>query len=106
MSDKKKNLPKTLKEALDGIRDPEFELESKAHLLQARFLIQIEKAMEGQGINKKELAKKIGISKEYLCQAFTADKFIDFKTLARIEQVLNIEFNDISSSPKSSQQTL
>lgn len=87
---------KSLKQLLDELRTPELELEDRAHLLQANYLVQIEKVMEQQGLTQKALAAKIGVSASYISQLFTADKLTNFKMLARIEQALNIEFNTIT----------
>ncbi|SHA05630.1 hypothetical protein BTHERMOSOX_809 [Bathymodiolus thermophilus thioautotrophic gill symbiont] len=64
----------------------------KAYGLMSQYLIQIERALDKQTMTQKELASKIGTSSSYLSQFFNLNKLINFKTLAKIELALDINF--------------
>ena len=68
------------------------ELEVAAHSLAGAFLVKIESALEQKQMTKKELAKKIGTSASYLSQIFYSKVLLNFKTLAKIEKALDLEF--------------
>ena len=70
----------------------------EAQMLAFRFLSEIERYQELQGINKKELAKQIGKSPSYITQLFRGSKPLNFDTLAKMQRVLNIQFN-ITAKP-------
>ncbi|MDC9715534.1 MAG: helix-turn-helix transcriptional regulator, partial [Gammaproteobacteria bacterium] len=57
-----------------------------------QYLIQIEQALESRSMTQKELADKIGTSASYISQFFNLNKLINFKTLAKIELALDINF--------------
>lgn len=64
----------------------------KAYDLMGQYLTQIEQALDNQSMTQKELANKIGISASYISQFFNLNKLINFKTLAKIELALGINF--------------
>ena len=68
------------------------ELEVAAHSLAGAFLVKIEAVLEEKKMSKKELAKKIGTSASYLSQIFYSRVLLNFKTLAKIEKALDIDF--------------
>lgn len=55
--------------------------------------------MKQEGLSKKNLAEKLDTSKSYITQLFSGDKLLNIKTLAKIEQNLNINFA-IKAEPK------
>lgn len=67
-------------------------INTKAYDLMGQYLTQIEQALESQSMTQKELANKIGTSASYISQFFNLNKLINFKTLAKIELALGIDF--------------
>ncbi|CAC9561959.1 hypothetical protein [uncultured Gammaproteobacteria bacterium] len=67
-------------------------IDVKAYGLMSQYLIQIERALENQSMTQKELANKIGTSASYISQFFNLNKLINFKTLAKIELALKLDF--------------
>jgi transcriptional regulator with XRE-family HTH domain len=61
-------------------------------ILMAKFLSEIEQQQKFKNIDRKTLAALIGTSPSYLTQVFRGDKPLNFKTLAKIQAVLNIKF--------------
>lgn len=70
----------------------------EAQMLAFRFLSEIERYQELRGMNKKELALKIGKSPSYITQLFRGSKPLNFDTLAKMQRALNIQFN-ITAKP-------
>jgi len=80
---------------------PEKEIETRAHILSLIFLSETEKAMDRKGWTKKRLAQEIGTSASYLTQLFRGDRVLNFKTIAKVEAALGINFEiTASKSPK------
>jgi len=67
-------------------------INTKAYDLMGQYLTQIEQALDDQSVTQKELANRIGTSASYISQFFNLNKLINFKTLAKIELALNINF--------------
>jgi transcriptional regulator with XRE-family HTH domain len=86
-------------ESLLAFTDDKEKLELEATLLHLKFVKIIEEVMKQEGISKKDLAEKLDTSKSYITQLFSGDKLINMKTLARLEQLLNINFA-IKAEPK------
>jgi len=68
-------------------------IEHDAHMLAFRFLGEIQSCQEALGINRKELAKKIGTSASYITQLYRGDKLPNLEILARMAHALGITFN-------------
>ena len=81
-----------LQEYLQERWTPEYEIELRSYSLLGAYMVQIEKAMEQQGLNNKQLAAKVGVNPSYISKLFNAEKLTNFKMLARIEQALGINF--------------
>lgn len=96
---------KSMKQYMDELNTPEFQLLSRAHVLQGRYMVQIEKALDQRGWKKRDLAARLKVSPSYISRLFTADQFTNFKMLARIEQVLGIQFERVSASSETPQQS-
>lgn len=67
-------------------------VEVKAYLLAAKFLKQIEEALDEKNLKHKHLAEKINVSASYLSAFFNSNKLPNFKILAKIELALDIQF--------------
>jgi transcriptional regulator with XRE-family HTH domain len=72
-----------------SFKSKEDRVQHHEHMLVMRLLSEIEKLMDTEGINKKELAQKLDTSASYVTQLFRTDKIINLHTLAKIE----VEFN-------------
>ena len=85
----------SIQEAFDKIFAFESEAdknEADAHLLMAKFLSKLQEVTDEKHINRKELANLIGTSASYLTQLFRGQKSLNFSTLAKLQNALNIEF--------------
>jgi transcriptional regulator with XRE-family HTH domain len=67
-------------------------LENDANLLMFRFLSIIEEKCEALGLNRKQLAEKVGTSPSYITQLFRGDKLVNMLTLAKFQKALGLEF--------------
>jgi transcriptional regulator with XRE-family HTH domain len=67
-------------------------IDTKAYDLMGQYLTQIEQVLDQQSMTQKDLANKIGTSASYISQFFNFNKLINFKTLAKIELALDINF--------------
>ncbi len=82
-------------------KSPEEQVEHRAQMLSYIFLSEAQKAMDRKGWTRKRLADEIGTSASYLTQLFRGDRLLNFKTVAKIEAALGIEFDITASTPKS-----
>ncbi len=71
---------------------PEEQDELDAQLLAYSFMSIIEEAMEQKGINRAELAQKVGTSKSFITQLFRGDRTPNWKFLAKAAKTLELEF--------------
>lgn len=62
-------------------------------MLMASFLSEIEKVQKVKNFKRNKLAELIGTSASYLTQVFRGDKPLNFNTLAKIQDALNIRFS-------------
>ena len=68
-------------------------IDHDTQMLMFRFLSEIERVAENQGINKrKDLADLVGVSAGYLTQLFRGNKKLNFETVAKFQKALNIVF--------------
>ena len=83
-----------MKKFIDELNKLEFQFKDKlkALVLQDRFISEVDMLMEQRKLNKKELAKKLGVSSSFITQVFKGKKFLNFSTLAKLQEVFNIEF--------------
>lgn len=79
-------------EQIAGSLSEKDQLELDTKILLARFLSEIQKLMDAQGMSKKELAAQIGTSPSFVTQLFCGDKIINLQTLAKIQQVYQVNF--------------
>src|SRR3977135_2892243 len=73
-------------------KSKEERIKRDAHILMASYLSEIERLYSDIGLNRKELANKIAISPSYLTQVFTGHKPLNFLTLAKIKDALELSF--------------
>jgi ribosome-binding protein aMBF1 (putative translation factor) len=94
MSTQKLNNPEEIRREFDKLLDqsPEEQIEHRAQLLSAIFLSEVEKELDRMGWTRKRLAEEIGTSASYLTQLFRGDRLLNLKTVAKIEQALQITF--------------
>lgn len=64
----------------------------RAQMLSYIFLSEVQKAMDRKGWTRKRLAKEIGTSASYLTQLFRGDRLLNFKTVAKIEAALDLNY--------------
>ena len=64
----------------------------EAEKLHLRVMGIIRERMEEIGMNRKELADRLGTSKAYVSQLFSGDTLINFKTLSKMEVILGGRF--------------
>lgn len=94
-------LDSILQSALEFDSDEE-KLQFEAEMLHLNTMSLIEKLMKNHNMNKKDLAKKLNISQSFITQLFTADKFINYKLLAKLQRIFNINFTiDVKSNIES-----
>ena len=95
MNTKSQN-PFDIKESFDQIFNSftsEEKNENDARLIMFRFLDIIERRSEMLGLNRKQLAEKVGTSASYITQLFRGDKLINMPTLAKFQTALGIKFD-------------
>lgn len=73
-------------------KSKEEEYEHEAKMLMFKFLSEIEKINDARKSFKKQLATAIGTSASYITQLYNGDKLINLLTLAKLQDVYNIEF--------------
>lgn len=91
-----------LEEAVKGLFNFESEeekLEFEAQQLHLSIMLKIKELMEKKEWKKTDLAKAMGVTKPFVTKLFAAEKFINIKMMAKIEQIFGIHF-DVNTSPK------
>jgi len=101
MSTQKLNRKK-IKEEFQALfeQSPEEKIEHRAQMLSYIFLSEAERALEQKGWTQKRLATEIGISASFLTQLFRGDRLMNFKTVAKIEQALGLEYHILETTNK------
>ena len=72
--------------------DEEFDLDHEARMVSYRFLSVVDQRMEELGWNFKQLADALGTSKSHVTQLFNGSRLLNMKTAAKLQRVLDIEF--------------
>lgn len=80
-------------EELLKFESQEEELEHNATMVSFKFLSEVEKQCEKQGINRSDLSKKLGTSRGYVTQLFRGDKKLNMIMIAKLEKALGINFS-------------
>jgi len=89
-SNKKINSKEAIKLALTPIDENE-QIEFDAIGIQLTFLFKVQDIMDKKGISRSDLAEKMGTSRAYITQLFGAKKFINMKTIAKLQKILDIK---------------
>jgi transcriptional regulator with XRE-family HTH domain len=89
-SEKDKEFEKLL--SLMKFNNKEKKYHHDAYILMAGYLSEIESIQAKRRMTRKELANKIGVKPPYLTQIFRGNKPLNFLTLAKIKEQLNIRF--------------
>lgn len=100
-SNANKKIKDAYKVAFSAI-DSKEDLEHDAKMIMYRFLSEVERVSEEEGLNRKELAARIGTSPSYLTQLFRGNKIINLQTIAKFQKVfdLTFEINAVSNNPE------
>ena len=80
-------------DSIFNFENKEDKWEVEAKILASKFLSIIQKELDKNDGNRKELAESIGTSASYITQLFRGNKYPNFLTLAKIKEVLNIDFS-------------
>jgi len=91
---------KDIKKAFHDLLTPssyEEKIQDEARLIMAKFLSEVEKKYKEKGWKRKDLAEKLGTSPSYMTQLFRGTKLINMEMIAKMQDVLNIEFNITSN---------
>ena len=91
-SSNRKKIEEALKTSLTPVDNNE-KIEFDAVKIQLSFLFKIQNIMDKQGISRKDLAEKMGTSKAFVTQLFGAEKFLNMKNIAKLQQILGIRID-------------
>lgn len=80
-------------DSIFNFENKEDKWEVEAKILVSKFLSIVQKELDKNNGNRKELAEAIGTSASYISQLFRGNKMPNFLTLAKMKDVLNIEFS-------------
>lgn len=69
------------------------EFEHEAQMLMFKFLSEVDKYRQIQGISKKKLAADVETSQAYITQLFNGNTNLNFYMLAKMQSALNISFS-------------
>jgi transcriptional regulator with XRE-family HTH domain len=76
----------------------DWDLQHETRMVMYRFLSEVERLCEERGINKKQLAQKIGTSASFITQLFRGSKTLNLETIAKFQNVFDIKF-EIKAKP-------
>ena len=95
MSTQKLKNSKDIKQAFQQLfeKSTDEAIEDRAQMFSYIFLSEVQKKMEYLGINRKELAEKMDTTASYLTQLFRGNRMLNLKTIAKLEHVLDMDFN-------------
>jgi ribosome-binding protein aMBF1 (putative translation factor) len=68
------------------------ELKHNTKIIMFRFLIEIEKLAEAEGMNRKDLALAIGVSPSFMTQLYRGTKTLNLETIAKFEMYFKVNF--------------
>lgn len=94
MSTQKLNSTEKIRQGFQELfeKNDEEQIEHRAQMLSFLYLSEIEKALDRKKWTRKQLAEEIGTSASYLTQLFRGDRMLNFKTIAKIERALALNF--------------
>lgn len=61
----------------------------RADVIQSKIIDSILEIMQEEGVNKTNLAERMGVSNSFITQLFTVDKRLNFTHLAQLEDIFN-----------------
>lgn len=96
---KKLKIEEALKFALTPVDDNE-KIEFDAMKIQMKFLFKIQDIMDKRGMSRKDLSEKMETSKAFVTQLFGSDKFLNMKTIAKLQNIfdIRIEINPVEKN--------
>ncbi len=80
-------------ESLLEFKSKKAEFDHEAQMLMFKFLSEIDKYRQIQGVSKKALAAGVGTSQAYITQLFNGNTKLNFNVLAKMQHALNINFS-------------
>lgn len=94
MSTKKLNSSVKIRKEFQKLfeKSPEEQVEHRAQMLSYIFLSEAQKAMDQKDWTQRRLADEIGTSASYLTQLMRGDRLLNLKTIAKMEDALQIRF--------------
>ncbi|MBN3036185.1 MAG: helix-turn-helix transcriptional regulator [Bacteroidales bacterium] len=81
---------------LSGHGTPEEHYRHEGAMIHFRIMQLVEQAMVQKGWNKRTLAEQLGTSKSYVTQLFTGSKLVNLTLIAKLQDVLDIEFDIVA----------
>jgi transcriptional regulator with XRE-family HTH domain len=87
------NLKDRIASLAAGPKNKKTRIEVEKNLLAAKFLSEIQIQLEGEGLTRKQFAKKMGVSASFVSQLFTAEKTVSMEFLAKAQDELKIKFS-------------
>ena len=76
----------------------EEKIDFEAEKIHLDIMHKVSQLMDKFNMNKTDLAKKLKVSNGYITQLFTANKILNLKTIAKIQQIFSIKFSFIIKS--------
>jgi plasmid maintenance system antidote protein VapI len=95
MSSKTKKC-KNMEEAVKGLLNfasEEEKLDFEAEQLHLSIMFKVKELMDERAWTKSDLAKALGVGKPHITKLFSAEKFINIKMMAKIEQIFKVNFS-------------
>jgi len=90
--DKSVGLEKAVKNLFVFESDDE-KLNFKAEQLHLAIMIKIKELMDKKGWKKSDLAFALGVKKPFITKLFSAEKFLNIKMIAKIEEIFDVYFD-------------
>jgi len=90
MSMNKENLNEKLNSLMSMSEEDKLDVDKR--VLSSRFLSEIQKHLDEEGILRKDFANKIGTSPSFITQLFSGNKVVSMEFLAKAQKELGINF--------------
>lgn len=75
-----------------SIKNEKEKIDLMASIIHLNIMDEISQLMEEKSINKKRLSEELNVSKSYISQLFTADKIINLRQIAQIQNIFDVKF--------------
>ncbi|HYD21702.1 MAG TPA: helix-turn-helix transcriptional regulator [Flavipsychrobacter sp.] len=82
-----------IKSAFKEVFNKPVDIKHLEHMLSYRFLGELEQITDEKNINRKELAKMLGVSASYITQLYRGSKIVNMEFLAKVEQAFDFRFD-------------